>query len=901
MAVTYSYSYKTDNELITSSATATSLATVPYSYLSYGNVLASSEATTVYPITKTSTNYIGILFKSTTSETSAGVSNISISNDSLSLVAHSGGAITLATTTAFTSIFSREPYAIEYSEYSDGVYLPSQPVTTYWTQYYGTGSSFNVSLTVTSSTEAITNSGIVVSYSSVYVTTIYDSTVSTSTYENTTIAYYRRTVTTAQRLSYRTTYHYVLSDNSYSTTSSSTINNSFSSTGFSVTKTWSLYSKISNGNVTFTSLSSTTVDNLGTRVIDSNNKMVSINYTAVSYNGNLTYVLSSSVVSTLDDENTYSINDLTASYSQLIQTDSAGSTLSIYRATMSNYKAEIIESISELYSTSTSMETSWKQTHYYFNNSVTFTTFSYIDSELISSETSSQSTIVYTTEDGYETSTAIKGGTNYSIITYYSATGNASTSYSNGNTASTSGTFSSAYVSTYTREGTFQIDSISLSQEGTSYYYTGFSGLSIDKDNYVNTWYNSVLVYTTTNSAVSSTTESSASYRATLKTITFSSEALSSFDYYTTSYSTSQLISSSLTYSKDYLSTSENSHSALITESTSYTDVYTSYSVYFSTIITTIQSVLETFSNGIAHVSTVESQSSFTSYTDSTQYFTQIGTTGRLTSFIESGSSTSYNSVDKIPVHISSWLASVAYIRIYELDFLVTESTYTTLLSTTYSASYNTVPKYLTYSSTSTQSNTVKTTGERFIDKIEIYRTSTMESYGRNTIAIYNGSTVGTISSSITGSSVTTSQDVSTVDRTFITSTADFTTETELVSQTTESTVSNRFINSASFIMSTTYEQQNDTLMFKTSWNVYSSYYNTSYYSTVDTIQLTISASTYESLYVPVSFTTTSGYTSRSSTTGSYSSSTLVTSVSSYTTTWMPVYTTVDGIYITTE
>ena len=899
MAVTYSFSYHVDGELVTSSATTTSKATVSYSYLSYSLPIAS-EATTVYPITKTSTAYIGRLFNSTTAGSSVSLYSISMSNDSLSLVASSNGYITVATTTYFTSVRHTEPYAVEYSEYLDGVYLP-KPVTTYYTQYYGTGSTFNVSLTVTSATEEITNSGVVGVYLSGYNTTIYSDVISTSTYDGATLAYYRKSVSSGQRYTYRTSYYYDSIEDSYSSSSTYNVAYLSSSTGFSVTKTWSLYTKISAGNVTFTSLSSTTIDYLGTRAIDSNGKMVSVRYTAVSYGDgtNLSYILSSEVLSTIDDENTYSINDQTTSYSQLIQTNSTGSTLSIYRATMSNYKAEIIESISGLYSTLTSMETSWKQTHYYFNNSVTFTTFSYRDSELISSETSSKSTIVHTTEVSYETSEETKGGTHYSIVTSYFATGNASTSYSNGGSASTSGTFCSIYNSTYTRESTFQIDSISLSQEGTSYYFTGFSGLSIDKDNYVSTWYNSALVYTTTNSTVYSITHSSDTYRYTLKTISFLSKALSSFDYYTTSYSTSQLISSSLTCITDYLSTSTNSMSALITSSTTYTDVYTSYSVYFSSTVTTIQSVLETFSNGISNISTVESQSSSTSYTTSTQYFTQFGTTARLTSFIESGSSSSYNSSASIPVHISSWLASVECIRAYEPGWLVTESTYTTLLSTTYSASYITVPIYSTVSSISTQSNTVKTTGERFIDRVEIYRTSTTHYYVINTALNYNYTTIAIISSSITGSSMTTTQDVSTVSRTFITSSADFTTDTELTSQATASSVSNRFISSYSLVISTTYEQQNDTLMFKTSYNRYSYYYNTSYYSTLDTYQLTISASTYESLYVPASFTTTSGYTSRSSTTGSYSSSTLVTSLSSYTTTWMPVYTTVDGVYIT--
>lgn len=280
------------------------------------------------------------------------------------------------------------------------------------------------------------------------------------------------------------------------------------------------------------------------------------------------------------------------------------------------------------------------------------------------------------------------------------------------------------------------------------------------------------------------------------------------------------------------------------------------------------------------------------------------GTTYRLSELISSSSWVNIGNVNGTLNYRFSYdvdsMFSFSTMEDIVSSFITTLSNYTTLLATTYSVSYNTVTEALSYSFTATQSNTVKTTGERFIDKIEIYRTSTVGVFGRNTVAVFSGSTLDTISSRVTTeSAISTSQDVSTVDRTFITSSADFTTDTELITQDTLSSVSNRFISSSSFIISTTYEQQNETLMFKTSYNKYSYYYNTSYYSTVDTIKLTISASTYESLYVPASFTTTSGYTSRSSTTGSYSSSTLMTSLSSYTTTWMPVYTTVDGVYIT--
>lgn len=336
--------------------------------------------------------------------------------------------------------------------------------------------------------------------------------------------------------------------------------------------------------------------------------------------------------------------------------------------------------------------------------------------------------------------------------------------------------------------------------------------------------------------------------------------------------------------------------SSYITEKTTYqSETFNEFNIF--SYIYDREPFLEQITRTLSFsISSVITSTASESYVDTVNY----GTTYRMSTTLSQDSY--YSFINNQVRHFFNYTCEVNSIWDAGEPYISTISNYTTVLATNFTVAYNTVTEALSYSFTATQSNTVKTTGERFIDKIEIYRTSTVGVYGRNTVAVFSGSTLDTISSRVTTeSAISTSQDVSTVDKTFITSSADFTTDTELVTQDTLSSVSNRFISSSSFMISSTYEQQNETLMFKTSWNKYSYYYNTSYYSTVDTIKLTISASTYESLYVPASFTTTSGYTSRSSTTGSYSSSTLVTSLSSYTTTWMPVYTTVDGVYITTE
>lgn len=491
--------------------------------------------------------------------------------------------------------------------------------------------------------------------------------------------------------------------------------------------------------------------------------------------------------------------------------------------------------------------------------------------------------------------------------------------------------FSTSTFSTSTSKETFTVEGVtstislevgSLYSNGNYFYSTTFYGTLEGNNVYMNSWVYSANVSTTTairfsgdfnvytigstyklfGDPLSSTSISETSVISSIVYTTGSTERTVSESLVESSISTEKWTDAPIEYSS-----TDCTYSSYIKSTVYSTSIgpkvdydYDSWNEELDSYYNLDATVTEMGSWSLSRVST-----STTHITSSYLNTVDYGTTYRLSELISSSSWFNLGNVNgtvnyRYSYNVNSMFSFMTMEDIASY-FSTTLSNYTTVLATTYAVAYSTATEALSYSFTATQSNVVKTTGERFIDRVEISRTLTIGSYGRNTIAIYNGSTVNTISSNITGSSVTTSQDVSTVDRTFITSTADFTTETELVTQTTASSVSNRFINSASFIMSTSYEQQNDTLMFKTSWNVYSSYYNTSYYSTIDTIQLTISASTYESLYVPVSFTTTSGYTSRSSTTGSYSSSTLVTSISSYTTTWMPVYTTVDGVYVTTE
>lgn len=272
------------------------------------------------------------------------------------------------------------------------------------------------------------------------------------------------------------------------------------------------------------------------------------------------------------------------------------------------------------------------------------------------------------------------------------------------------------------------------------------------------------------------------------------------------------------------------------------------------------------------------------------------GTTYRLSELI---SSSSWFNVGKVNGTFN-YKYSYDVNSMYSYNTLIsTLSNYSTVLYTTFSVAYNTSTEVLSYSFTATQSNVVRTTGERFIDRVEIYRASTIGSYGRNTVAVFSGSTIDTVSSSITGSSITSTQDVSTVSRTFISSTADFSTDTEIVETTTNVASYGSFNYSSRELISSTTEQQNDTLIFASTFQTVSFYNNMYTTSTLNTIRDTLSATTYTDWYDPISWTVTR--TSVATSTGveetayNATGSVVVTQSITYT----PVYEDVDGVYVT--
>ena len=142
-------------------------------------------------------------------------------------------------------------------------------------------------------------------------------------------------------------------------------------------------------------------------------------------------------------------------------------------------------------------------------------------------------------------------------------------------------------------------------------------------------------------------------------------------------------------------------------------------------------------------------------------------------------------------------------------------------------------------------------------------------------------------------------QDVSTVSRTFISSPSDLTTSSAVISSDTETVGRGSFVYSSRELVASTSEQQNDTLVFASTFNTIS-FYNSSYTtSTLNTVENTLSATTYEDWYNPVSWTETvldiATSTGATETVVTNSGVVSITQSISFT----PTYSDVNGIYVT--
>ena len=273
------------------------------------------------------------------------------------------------------------------------------------------------------------------------------------------------------------------------------------------------------------------------------------------------------------------------------------------------------------------------------------------------------------------------------------------------------------------------------------------------------------------------------------------------------------------------------------------------------------------------------------------------GTTYRLSGLISSKSWINVGNTNFTENYLYDY--SVSSMFSFNDTYIQSLSTYTTRLATSYTQPLDTSQDYNSYSATKSTSLVGISTGDRFIDRVEISRTYTSSYSVSNTVVYYNGSTLDTISSRAELYDTSSEQDIATVSRTFISSPSDLTTSSLVINSTTETAGRGSFVYSSRELVASTSEQQNDTLVFASTFNTYS-FYNSSYTtSTLNTVENTLSATTYEDWYNPVSWTETalSIATSTGVTETVVTNSGVVSVTQSVT--YMPVYSTVDGVYVT--
>ena len=273
------------------------------------------------------------------------------------------------------------------------------------------------------------------------------------------------------------------------------------------------------------------------------------------------------------------------------------------------------------------------------------------------------------------------------------------------------------------------------------------------------------------------------------------------------------------------------------------------------------------------------------------------GTTYRLSDLISSKSWINVGNTNFTENYLYDY--SVSSMFSFNDTYIQSLSTYTTRLATSYTQSLDTAQDYNSYSATKSTSLVGISTGDRFIDRVEISRTYTSSYSVSNTVVYYNDSTLDTISSRAELYDTSSEQGIATVSRTFISSPSDLATSSLVINSTTETAGRGSFVYSSRELVASTSEQQNDTLVFASTFNTYS-FYNSSYTtSTLNTVENTLSATTYEGWYNPVSWTETalSIATSTGVTETVVTNSGVVSVTQSVT--YTPVYSTVDGVYVT--
>ena len=477
-----------------------------------------------------------------------------------------------------------------------------------------------------------------------------------------------------------------------------------------------------------------------------------------------------------------------------------------------------------------------------------------------------------------------------------SVTNTASTTY----TATMSASTSVAYSNTSTES--CEVTSY-INMDGYS-YYTSFTGELAGPDSYgyqhlYTSWVQSAINESSTYESRNALSQSIIkrvykTFGDPINSTTVSQESLLSSTVYRY---TSKTSGSTITHVSSYANSSVNiPEEYFSTYCATYRDITRSYTYEgpdkdgnyynFNVTVTSIST-----SSGTEYV---DSSSTSSSRLNTLDYG---GTTYRLSDLISSKSWINVGNTNFTENYLYDY--SVSSMFSFDDTYIKSLSTYTTRLATSYTQPLNTAQDYNSYSVTKSTSLVGISTGDRFIDRVEISRTYTSSYSVSNTVAYYNGSTLDTISSRAELYDTSSEQDIATVSRTFISSPSDLTTSSLVINSTTETAGRGSFVYSSRELVASTSEQQNDTLVFASTFNTYS-FYNSSYTtSTLNTVENTLSATTYEDWYNPVSWTETalSIATSTGVTETVVTNSGVVSVTQSIT--YTPVYSTVDGVYVT--
>lgn len=228
-----------------------------------------------------------------------------------------------------------------------------------------------------------------------------------------------------------------------------------------------------------------------------------------------------------------------------------------------------------------------------------------------------------------------------------------------------------------------------------------------------------------------------------------------------------------------------------------------------------------------------------------------------------------------------------------------TISKYSTVLQTTFKISYDTRTNSNSYSYTNIATTTAYGTSDRFINLVGVSRVSTYTVYNTNTVAYYNGSTMATITSISIEDGPRVNSSSSVINYTFITSIDDYSSSTDLASTESSSLANKQFMNSITQLVSSTMEQQNDTLVFKSEIATYSTFRLSTSFSTSSIININYEATTYTDEYNPISYTTTSMAVTSSLTVDNSIESVTASSTVTQAVNYTPIYSTVNGVYIT--